>query len=414
MAQPIDVRAGTLIVLAPIKPGLSGNGLAMRTGMFLRSAPSGMVQRTVVVPVAGQTRASAWSLGEIAMVSPDASIARAGVVGLIREPSWRARLKRVEPLPSLARAASPGLGSAVVEACRGTDWTALHVMRSYLAPLGVALAERIAPKWMTLDLDDDDASVFARLGQPTEASAYARLLDEFGPLFDGISAATEIEARALASRHNLVVDHLPNAVDLPEFERPKHRNGPRIRVSLLFVGNLTYAPNIAAARLLVETILPRVASQLSCNVRLKLVGPFGPELRDLAGPNVELTGFVADLEPFYTEADVVVAPLSTGGGTRIKLLEAFAHRVPVVASSAAAEGLEVSSGRHLLIADDPDQAAGAVRTIFDDPNFAARVVEEGFDLVRRRYSSDVVIPVIRDFYARAMSRSLARHQSASP
>ena len=82
-----------------------------------------------------------------------------------------------------------------------------------------------------------------------------------------------------------------------------------------------------------------------------MVGPHDAQLDRLAGPDVEVTGFVSDLDTVYAATDVVVVPLRLGAGTRIKLLEAFAHGVPVVASRVAAAGLERLDGRHLMVAD---------------------------------------------------------------
>ncbi len=406
------MKAERLILLAPIEPARSGNGLAMRTELFRRAAPPGLDVLTVVVPVAGRLPEARPS-SRVTVVPADPTGARTGVAGLVGQPAWRERLARASPLPPLARAASPGLAEAVLGACRGSGGVALHVMRSYLAPLGVAVAERLEPAWATLDLDDDDAAVAASLGDPEAAAAYDRLLAVFGTHFDGLSAASVTEAEAMATRHGLAVEHVPNAVDLPDptERRPAHREF----VSLLFVGNLTYAPNAAAARVLVEAIRPRVERRLSRRVRVTLVGRQHPDLKRLTGPDVELAGFVSELGPLYGAADVVVVPLRHGGGTRIKVLEAFAYGVPVVASRAAAAGLEVRAGRHLRLAEGPEEAAAEIEAVLTDPALAARLVEEAQRLVRDRYCTRVVIPEIRDFFARAANRARGRGQvSVSP
>jgi glycosyltransferase involved in cell wall biosynthesis len=271
------------------------------------------------------------------------------------------------------------------------------------------VAERLEASWITLDLDDDDAALATAGGDVEAAGAYERLLAVFGPLFDGLTAASLLEAEAIGERHGLVVEHVPNAVALPARlaarSRPNHRDP-----SLLFVGNLTYRPNVEAAWILVEDVLPRLRRRLARRVTVTLVGPHHPELERLAGPDVELAGFVPDLAPVYASADVVVVPLRTGGGTRIKLLEAFTHGVPVVASPAAAAGLEVSDGRHLLLAEDAERAAAAVEAIVTDEATARRLTAEAGRLVRDRYQTDAVIPVIRGFFSRAGARARGRLQ----
>ena len=132
-------------------------------------------------------------------------------------------------------------------------------------------------------------------------------------------------------------------------------------------------------------------------LRLRLVGEHGSRLTRPAGPGVELPGFVEDLAPEYAAADVVVVPLRHGGGTRIKLLEAFAYGVPVVASPVAAAGLDVSDGHHLVVARDPEQTAEAVAAILLDGERSARLAAAAGTLVRERYCIEAVTPLVREF-----------------
>ena len=324
---------------------------------------------------------------------------------LVAEAVWRDRLARVGSLPLPARAASPGLADAVVEAIGGRGPVALHVVRAYMAPLGAAVAERLEAVWATLDLDEDDGG-FARAGGDLEgAAAYERLIDVFGPLFDGLSAASAKEAAAIGERHELAVEHVPNAVPLAARSPRPSRSASHEVPWLLFVGNLTYPPNVEAADLPVEVILPAVRRRLGRRVRVRLVGPHDGGLDRLRDVDVEVAGFVPDLGPVYASADAVVVPLRTGAGTRIKLLAAFAHGVPAVASSAAAAGLEVSDRHHLLLADDCDQAAAAIEAVLTDSELAARLVDEAARLVRERYCIDAVAPAIRGFFCRAAAGS---------
>jgi glycosyltransferase involved in cell wall biosynthesis len=398
--------AHRLVVLTPIEPAPTGNGLAMRAELFRRSAPASLEVQSVIVPVAGRAAHGPAGAGA-ASVAPDAVRARAGALALATDRAWRDRLARVGSLPPAARAASPGLADAVVQAISGSGPVALHVVRAYMAPLGVAVAERLEAVWATLDLDEDDAGFARSAGDLESAAAYERLLDVFGPLFDGLSTASAGEAAAIGERHGLAVEHLPNAVPLAALSpRPARAGGDGVP-SLLFVGNLTYPPNLEAADLLVRVIAPAVRRRLGRQVRVTLVGPHDGQLDRLRGADVEVTGFVPDLDPLYAAADAVVVPLLKGAGTRIKLLEAFAHGVPAVASPIAAAGLEVSDRHHLLLADDCDQAAAAIESLLTDAELAARLVGEAAALVRGRYCLDVVVPAIRDFFSRAAGR--ARH-----
>jgi glycosyltransferase involved in cell wall biosynthesis len=347
----------------------------MRTNLFRRA---GSEVTTVVVPVGGRLppgvptaphRTVAW----------DAETVQVGTVALFGDPVWRDRLVRAGQLPP--RAAPPALAGAVASVLEGERPFGLHVMRSYLAPLGAALAERLGVEWATLDLDED------------EGPGADGLLAVFGPLFGGLSAASADEADAIGARLGLDVTHIPNAVDVPAL-RPRARSTP---ISLVFVGNLTYPPNVEAALTLVFDVLPA----LERPARVTLAGPDDGHLASVAGPRVEVAGFVPDLAEVYASADIAVVPLQTGAGTRIKILEAFAHGVPVVASTVAAAGIDCRDGEHLLIVDGPRATAAAIDRLVSDEALAERLADAAYTLVRDRYSTGAVIPAIRDLFSRA-------------
>jgi hypothetical protein len=401
-----------LLLLAPIVPASTANGLAMRCELFRAAAGPERDVLAVVVPVAGDLPTGVPNPAGVVLVTSDAGRARQGVRELAADAAWADRLARCGELPRPARIASPGLAQLVAEAVAPEAIDGVHVMRSYLAPLGLAVAERVGARWASLDLDDDDAALAAQLNGLAEAAAYDRLVGVFGPLFGAVSAASAAEAASIAARHGFPVQPIPNAVELPA---PPPR--PAGALQLLFVGNLTYAPNVEAAEFLATSILPEVRRQLGEGVSLELVGPSDSRIGALAGPGVRVRGFVRDLAPVYAAAGAVVCPIRAAAGTRFKLLEAFAHGVPVVASPAAAAGLDVEGGRHLLIANGPaDVAAGVVR-VLTDPRLAGRLGSEARELVAGRYTRESVTPAILGLYARAAAGqpiTLRSASSASP
>ena len=95
------------------------------------------------------------------------------------------------------------------------------------------------------------------------------------------------------------------------------------------------------------------------------------------------------MEPELAAADLVVVPLRMGSGTRLKILEAFAHRVPVVSTRVGAEGLAVVDGTHLLLADQPASFASACARLCNDVGFRQRVVDAAERLFKERYESTV-------------------------
>jgi glycosyltransferase involved in cell wall biosynthesis len=381
----------------------------MRAFLCLSAACRDFAVKVLIVPVAGRTDGTTDDSAAV-LTLPDRSQVRAALPGLLGSPRWRERITEAYPLPARARLAPVTLAAAGVSALDVPPGTPVHVTRSYLAPLGVGIAEQLGSRWMSLDLDEDDAQLTRILGDHEEAEAYRRLVRVFGPLFQAVALAAPREATAIAQDHGLATTVIPNAVSLPD------RNGPdalgeragwpgRDRpdgIGVLFVGNLTYPPNADAAVRLVREVLPRLLEMVGRPVTVTLAGEPDDSVRALAAvPGVQVTGFVSDLAACYRAADVVVAPLAAGGGTRIKLLEAFAHGLPVVTSRAGAAGLDLADGVHVLMAEDADDVARAVAALAADRGLRERLVVQARRLVSRSYSHDAVIPRIREFFASA-------------
>jgi glycosyltransferase involved in cell wall biosynthesis len=150
----------------------------------------------------------------------------------------------------------------------------------------------------------------------------------------------------------------------------------------IFVASFRYEPNRNALRFLLEEVFPRVWQQLP-QARLALVGG-GLELAPATDPRVETLGFVEDLGGAYANARCAVVPLLQGGGTPLKLIEALAHGLPVIATSRAAAGLQVHAGKHCLLADDaPSFAAALVQVLREGAPELGRC---GRELVQAHYS----------------------------
>ena len=395
---------GVQAVLAPIEPAPAGNGLAMRTAQFVDAAREAFEVVVAVVPAAGRAPGPdpRPRLDRVTLVQvgpPDEH--RPGLTELVSDARWRERFRRSLPFPALAGAAPPSMAPIVSRALERAGvgpGTPLHVVRSYLGPLGIAVAERLGSSSCTLDLDDDDEELARDVGDLAQADAYHRLVAIFAPAYSRVCAASPLEAVGIGDRHGLEVTVVPNAVVVP----PAVERSPVDPPDLLFVGNLSYAPNVDAALTLVTGVLPAVRRATGRAVTATIVGSFDPAgpLAGLAGADgVGLLGYVADLAPLYARASAAVVPLRWGSGTSIKLLEAFAHRVPVVATPVAARGLAVVDRIHLLVAEQPSELAERVVELVAHPEYGRDLAEEARTLVERRYSRSAVAPIIGAFLA---------------
>jgi polysaccharide biosynthesis protein PslH len=178
---------------------------------------------------------------------------------------------------------------------------------------------------------------------------------------------------------------IPNGVDTMYFGQCE-RHGTQQSGAVLFTGTMNYAPNAEAMLYFVSEIWPLIAERLP-TARLQIVGHSPPpEITKLGQlPNVTVLGSVPDVRPYFASAQVIVAPLRIGGGTRLKILEAMAMARAVVCTSLACEGLNVQHGRHLLVADNPPAFAGSVCDLLSNPLRRAEIGQEGQQLVLESY-----------------------------
>lgn len=329
-----------------------------------------------------------------------------GLIARVKDPEERHRALLDYPKPSLGRFCTSGSAAAIRDWYGPTMPDAVYVMRLYLAPLAAPFQDGlgVANPITTLDLDDDETTTRQRLAalhrsygrdrqaarEEAEGRRYVDWAARHFARFDRVLTCSDADAERLQRdwpEARFAV--LPNAVATVPPHRPPATSGV---ARLLFLGNLSYDPNADAAATLIDTLLPRLRSLTNRQIPLDIVGGgAGRSLRRLLDrPGVNYRGFVRDVEPVYRAATAVVAPIRAGGGTRVKIIDAFARSVPVIATAMAAEGLTAAHGRHLMIADDPAAFAAAGRRLIDNPDFAGRLARNARYLARRHYSLDAV------------------------
>jgi polysaccharide biosynthesis protein PslH len=200
------------------------------------------------------------------------------------------------------------------------------------------------------------------------------------------------------------VELVPNGVDCQAYqELPLGR--PGAEPVILYLGTMSWEPNGTAARFLADHILP-VVRQSVPGTKLRIVGKDPPQdLRARHGiDGLDVVGRVPDVLPYLRDSAVLAVPLESGGGTRLKVLEAFAAGLPVISTAVGAEGIAASAGQHLVIAPRERFAAALVELLSGAGRGekGRRLAKEARSLARAQYDW----PVVGDKATSAIARAL--------
>lgn len=374
------MTGGDLLYVSPVLPAPTGSGIAMRAHVVLRALAAHFRVFPLIVPYGQRHEESAAIELDGICVTP-----------------------RIVPRPHGTLGLAGWVASAAA-AYAGRPFATVHVFRLAMLPFAepYLYPTRGAAPQRHLDLDDVESTTRRRLaalyrlhGRTTEAELEESQIAHFSRLeadtlrsFDRVYVCSESDRSLLSgARADLIV--LPNAVAVPPVPPARSRGGP---FTFLFVGTLGYIPNEDAVLFFCDEVLPILRAAAPRPFRIVLVGTgVSAELRArLSLPNVEIVGAVPDVAPWYQQADVAIVPIRGGGGTRIKLLEAFAHRRPVVTTTIGVEGIDARDGEHVLIADTAAAIADRCLGLMRDRALGERLVANAFALLASAYTVERV------------------------
>ena len=205
---------------------------------------------------------------------------------------------------------------------------------------------------------------------------------------DFVFVCSDIEKNYLLDIHGLQsgskVTVVPNGVTLRGLNSyPIARDDtPR----LLFIGSLNYSPNSEGIIWFIDNVMPSLVARFD-GIELMVVGHSPPKrLVEKASRNINVKGYVGDVTDVYIKASVAVVPLFAGGGTRLKILEAFSLGAPVVSTSIGAEGILAIDGKHLCVAENAEEFVAAISQILVSPDFSNELRASAYTLVKEKYS----------------------------
>ncbi len=217
-------------------------------------------------------------------------------------------------------------------------------------------------------------------------------------IFDATTIISQADRDAISPNVVLV----SNGVDTEYFRK---RDAVAHEYSIVFTGNMSYAPNVDAACWLVKEIMPLVWKQCPYGVRVLIAGADPkPAVKALASHNVTISGRVPDIRDAYASAQIFVAPMRIGSGMQNKLLEAMAMGLPCVTTSLAAAPLGATAWEHLLVGDTTRDIADLIVKLHNDECHRT-IAAAGHSFVLEHYSwPAAVAPLEKLLYAQLESK----------
>ncbi len=255
------------------------------------------------------------------------------------------------------------------------------------------------------DLDDIEHVAFRRsIGMPPQWGSKRLMHLQVPALIAGEKRSLELATKTfVCSASDKIflgkfseadrIEVIPNAVGIPA---PSPLSASR---RLLIIGQYKYAPNRIGVEFFLDEVWPYIISSTPDAV-LVVAGPGSESIRHFAHPppGVEFAGFVDDLDALYHSIRLVICPVLSGGGTRIKLIEAAAYAKPIVSTSIGAEGLNLQDATHILLRDDPKGMADSCITLLEDNILAARLGEAARKLAEENFERSAVVTKIAQMF----------------
>ena len=297
-------------------------------------------------------------------------------------------MDRFSRLPAMDLRAARAVAEAVRSVSARRPFDVVHVRQLPMA----GYAADLRPKKL-LELIDSETLGAERTRPRTvrtmlRAVVAARVEERAMAGFDIVTAVAEADAerlRRLRPCHR--IDVVPNGVDTERFA--PEMNEPEEDTTLVFVGAMSFGPNVAAMQWFCAHVFPTVRA-LHPQARLEIVGR-GPSdavrsLEEIDG--VTVTGEVDDVRPYLARATAFVAPMVSGSGIKNKVLEAMAMRLPVVATPLGVEGLALVPDEEVLVAPTAGAMAQAIVELLDDPMKRRSIGASARAVVEQRYTWD--------------------------
>jgi len=393
-----------LLILTQTLPALGGQGTAMRLGNMLealaRHFDITMICVSVDRPTHPEILAERWKQ----LCSRAVFFNVADEAEPLRQRQRNTLTRLMNPHPKLLSTWPVDHIMRRLSHFRGEHFDAVLVSRIRLMPLWRAMQAQlgVAADRKILDLDDIESRSQAlqvdmlgvphlgKMGYVLEWLEAKKLAREEARAFNEMERVLlcSPEDKALLGQRfsQEQIGVIPNTIRVPAQLAARQPAAP---LRLLFVGTLNYRPNENAVKWLTEEIMPAIRGQVGQDNAILTVigrGPTDWMKQQAAAGAFVLHGDVPDVAPYYEACDAVLVPIRAGGGTRIKILEAFGYGRVVISTTLGAEGIAADHGRELLIANTPAEFADAASRLLQEPDLSRELIANGRHRVMERYS----------------------------
>ena len=255
---------------------------------------------------------------------------------------------------------------------------------------------------LILDLDESSLQILQSIG-PIISNRVARLLNtkiykmicayesRILPRFSQIWVSSEIEVARIKNQYGLQIPvvNIPNSIDFKQYAPESVHKIPK---QIIFPANFGHYPNEDAAKFMANQIIP-----IMKGFRFQFVGSAMPKwMQELSIKNLEIISSVPSMAPFIQKAGIMFIPLRAGAGTRLKALEAFACKTPVVSTRIGIEGLGVEDRKHVLLAETPEEFANVTSELISKPDLYNHLAESAYEYGLDRFSYETIFQLIKN------------------
>ena len=213
--------------------------------------------------------------------------------------------------------------------------------------------------------------------------------------YDGIIPISYVDAEFFTSVTKSPVKAISFGINPDKIDMKEHMQAEN---AVFHIGSMNWMPNIEGIKWFLNEVWPLISDALP-KLKLYLAGRGMPEwINDLNLKNVVIVGEVPDAYEFIRSKTISIAPLFSGSGIRIKIIESMALERAVISTSIGAEGINYTDGENILIADDKESFLEAVASLYSDPEKSRKMGKNARDLILRQHNNKLLVKQMVDFY----------------